>query len=281
MDCRWTRWILGAVCAGALGCSSPSKWLAGRSDVDEESLARSAAKIAADEPIPQASKLKPETWVSLGDVRVQMAADPNRTPADAERLREQAREMYQRALERDPKNLAAHKGLIRLYVNGNDPERAKAAFQKVLAKEPKNAGLWHDHGIYMARLKDWPAAIDSLQTATQLDPDNRIYCKTLGFTLARAGQPDEALPWLAKAMPEAQARLNLAKMLNHTQQREASAQQLELALRADPRLDEARAMLDELRGGGTPVPRGEVQQTNYSPEPARPTTFADAGVTAI
>jgi len=259
MDCRWTTRVLGCALAGAIGCASPSKWMSGKHANDDPPPEKITAVKKGED-----AKAKPETYVALGDVKAQAALDPNKTPAERETLYDQARQEYQKALASDAKNLAALRGMVRLYVQMGDRERSQLAFQRLLKETPKDATVWHDQGIYLARQKEWPAAVESLKTACQLDPDNRIYCKTLGFTLARAGQPEEGLSWLYKAMPEPQARLNLAKMLYHTHQDQACEQQLEMVLRANPQSAEARQMLEQLRNGTQPDGRADVQQTAFA-----------------
>jgi tetratricopeptide (TPR) repeat protein len=232
-----------------------------------------SGKHAGDDPPPEKivtskkgddAKAKPETYVALGDVKSQAALDPTKTPAERETLYDQARQEYQKALNADAKNLPALRGLVRLYVQMGDRERSQLAFQRLLKETPKDPSVWHDQGIYLARQKEWPGAVESLKMACQLDPDNRIYCKTLGLTLARAGQPEEGLSWLCKAMPEPQARLNLAGMLYHTHQDQACEQQLMMVLRADPQSVKARQMLEELHNGGQPDGRADVQQTAFA-----------------
>jgi tetratricopeptide (TPR) repeat protein len=270
MDCLRASSVFCALCVGLAGCSSSSKWIAGKGDIGDDEVGKNSKDVAG--VLSGKGKVKPETCVAMADVRVHMALDPSRTPAEREQLSEQARQFYQKAIELDSKCVPAHKGLVRLYVNLGDKERAQTAFHKALTLAPKDAGLWYDLGIYQARLRDWPASVESLHAAVQLDPDNRIYCKTLGFTLARAGQAEEGYAWLAKAMPEAQARLNLARMLYQTHQDQACADQLVLALRADPQSGEARQMLEAMQRGEPPMPypTAGVRQAAYDPATMQP-----------
>jgi tetratricopeptide (TPR) repeat protein len=271
MDRRWTTRVLGCALAGAIGCAGPTKWMSGKHAGDDPPPEKVVASKKDD---GKESKAKPETYVALGDVKAQAGLDPTKTPAEREMLYDQARQEYQKALASDARNVGAMRGLVRLYVQIGDRERAQAAFQRLLKETPKDPTVWHDQGIYLVRQKDWPAAVESLKTACQLDPDNRIYCKTLGFTLAWAGQPEEGLFWLCKAMPEPQARLNVAKVLHYNHQDQACEQQLEMALRSNPQFADARQMLEQLRSG-QPDGRSDVQQTAFAapaeePRPSAP-----------
>ena len=86
--------------------------------------------------------------------------------------------------------------------------------------------------------------------------------------LARMGRPEEAMPWLAKAMPEADARYNLAQMMRHIGQADASQQQMDLALQADPNHIATLKLMSE---GHAPPAAETVSTVSYRPEePAAP-----------
>ena len=144
-------------------------------------------------------------------------------------------------------------------------------FQKATDIAPNDAGLWSELGAAQARAKDWPAAIGSLNRAVQIDPGNKTMETRLGLTLARAGRYEEALNILAKVMPEAEARYNVARMMRHNNETVAAETQLQLALKADPSFEAAREML-----GGQATGYG-VQQANYQRPASQPAAPQPAG----
>ncbi|HMF10930.1 MAG TPA: tetratricopeptide repeat protein, partial [Gemmataceae bacterium] len=128
-------------------------------------------------------------------------------------FRERARKGYEQALHLDPKNTPAQLGLARLYYDTNDHDRAVAAYQRLLKQDPKNVVALYELGMTHARAKEWEAAIVKLKAAYDIDPDNKQCATTLGHCLARAGRLDEALAVFTKAVGEARAHYNLARML--------------------------------------------------------------------
>ncbi len=92
--------------------------------------------------------------------------------------------------------------------------------------------------------------------------------KSKGFCLARAGKWDEAFATLCQIMPEAQARHNLAGLLDHMGHPDASKQQLQLAVQADPGYAPARDFLTEMTNpGAAPAPGAIRQASDVQPVP--------------
>ncbi|MDB5306807.1 MAG: Tetratricopeptide repeat protein [Gemmataceae bacterium] len=194
-------------------------------------------------------------------------------PPNRDELIDRARFAYQKALQKDPKNKGALIGLARLYAGMNDRERATEGYKKYLQVFPKDGTVCHEIAMTHARWKDWAGAASWCEVALRVDPENRSYRKTMGFSLARAGKWDEALASLGQIMPEAQARYHLAEVLDDMKYLDASRQQLQLALQADPNYAPARevlAGLDQPAQPGASIPGRDpnpVQQAGYAPQP--------------
>ena len=93
---------------------------------------------------------------------------------------------------------------------------------------------------------EWDAALKNFKMAADLDPDNRRYGKTLGLSLAWAGRYEDSMVYLKKHLGEAEAHYNLAQLLHHKKDDEASKHHLRLALQANPKLTSAHEMLASL-----------------------------------
>ena len=201
--------------------------------------------VTADKDLP---KRKPQasTCVAFGDLELKGALDATRTPAQKEQALEMARRYYQQALSTDPKCLDAYVGLARTYEELGDHNAAVTTYQKGLKAFPKQVALWYALGMCQARHKEWGPAIENLKKASDLDPDDRVCSHTLAYTLARAGRYDESFACFTKTLGAAQAHYNIARMLHHLNQDEASKQHLQLALQADPTLEPARQLLVRL-----------------------------------
>src|SRR5262249_11805701 len=96
-------------------------------------------------------------------------------------------------------------------------------------------------------------------------PHNMEYCKRVGFMLARQGRDEDGLAWLRKAMPEADAQYNMARMMQHIGQGDASRRHLMLALQTQPAHEASQQMLME--GKQPPADAPAVEQAQYQPAP--------------
>jgi hypothetical protein len=266
---RFSLLVAGGLVVGGAGCTrntnppgfvppappaaaAPGKSLWGGSGQQPVAAAPGMGPTGSGMPVeaapprrPGQKGLLPDTETEFANTHVQVAlGDP--TPPNKDELLDMARHRFQRALKQDPKHKGAMLGLARMYVKTGERDRAAAAFKTYIDAYPKDADVHHEAAMACARFQDWAGAVAWCEAALRLDPDNRTYRKTLGFCLARAGRWDEAFAAMTRVMPEAQARYNVAAVLLHVNQPEASRQQLQLALRADPAHADARDFLAEL-----------------------------------
>jgi Flp pilus assembly protein TadD len=286
MDCRHLLWPALGLLAGAAGCQH-QQGVTGAAGSQGPPSPVAAVTPGVDVPIrkePELPKRAPKasTCVAFADFQASEAAAPDQTPLRRQQLHEQARKAYQQALAIDPKCLAAHQGLARLYLAMDDQSHAVAALEKALKVYPKNPALWFELGMAHNRKQQWDPALASLSKAVEFDPENRTYVDMLGYTLARAGRFPESLECFARVHGEARAHYNLARMLQHLGQPELCRQHLELALQQDAKLEPARALLNELQGPavqpagytepppapGAAVPPGPPADAGSSPAPA-------------
>lgn len=277
MEGRWKLVVAGGILAGAVGCNSTSK-RPGDQGVPVPALTPAqSVKAPPPPPEPQRTNLKPSTYVQMGMLTDQAADEPDRPQSQRDGLRSQARQSYLKAIQVDPKFTPAYLALGRSYLTDGEHDRAEAEFKKAVALAPKDIGLWTEMGNAHAQCKDWAGAIACYSRAVQLDPGNKTSETRLGLTQARAGKYEDSLNTLAKIMPEAEARYNIARMMKHNQQTAAANVQLQLALRADPTYQPAR----ELLGDGRPADGG-IQQAGYqqAAPPPQPTVAPTQPATA-
>jgi hypothetical protein len=200
---------------------------------------------------PKKTGPMPDFEAAAADLKVELAfADP--PPPNRDKLLDIARLRYQRALEADEKHKGALLGIARMYAQLDDQERTLEAYRAYLKHYPKDADVHHEVGRRLGHWKDWNGAVAWCESALKLDPQNRTYRKTMGFSMAMAGRWEEAFGTLCEIMPEAQARHNLAGLLDHLGHRDACRQQLEMALHADATFAPSREFLAELDGKSLP-----------------------------
>ena len=287
MDCRRTLgpalWLL----TGALGCAHD----------------RGAAPVQETAPPPVASRpSKPdddkpkraphaETCVQAGNFFAGEASARGKDTTAQEQLRDRARRAYQQALTLDPNYVPAYQALAHLYVDMDDYEHAVATFNKALQVQPRSGTVWFELGMTQARKKDWTPSLESLNHAVECEPENRQYLNTFGFALARTGRYQDSLNCFVRSYGnEAMANYQLARMLHHLKQDDQSRQCAEAALKKDPNLEPAQALLTLLNNPAagnslSPVgyteaaPNSQVTQPqelpreflNGQPPPAQPT----------
>jgi tetratricopeptide (TPR) repeat protein len=247
MDGRLSLVLAGGLFA-AVGCNSTSKRPGDLAQAGEPPTAKSihvASNVPPPPAEPQRTNLKPSTYLSMGALTEQAAEETERPQAERDGFRHQARQSYQKALQVDPKYAPAYIALGASYMAEGDRAQAQAMFQKAIELAPNDAALWSDLGTIQAKGKDWTAAITSYSRAAQLDPGNRPLETRLGLTLARAGRYEDSLNVLAKVMPEAEARYNVARMMKHNGEDTAADVQIKLALKADPSFELARQLQDD------------------------------------
>ena len=183
--------------------------------------------------------------VAIADVRLESAFGERTAPGSKEGLLDLARLGYQKALQQEPKSKAALAGAARYYARVGDREQAVEMYKRYLTLYPE-AEIAHEVAVAHGRWKDWAGAASWCEYALNIDPENRAVKKTYGFSLAFAGRWDEAFAALCQIMPEAQARHNLAGLLDHMGRPDASKTQLQMAVKADPNYAPAVGFLAEL-----------------------------------
>jgi tetratricopeptide (TPR) repeat protein len=208
---------------------------------------------------PDANSKKPpsaETMVAVADTRLEAAFDEKTLPGSKEALLDLARAGYQKALKTDPKSKAALRGTAQFYAKIGDREKCIEMYKKYLTLYPE-PDIAHEVALTHARWKDMNGAVAWCDYALKIDPENRAVKKTKGFSLALVGKWDEAFAVLCQIMPEAQARTNLAGLLDQAGHSAACKIQLQLAMKADPTYAPANNFLAELE---QPRDQNDVRQ---------------------
>lgn len=233
--------------------SSPTMY---RPESGEATVARA---VSATDP-KKKEPVKAATYVAVGAYRQQLAENPDLSFADAEQMRGSARAAYQDALKVDPKCAAAYIGLAKSYVVIEDANKAYEMYDKALAQIPNDASLWYEKGMTHARFKDWEGAVKCLNRAAQVDPDNRLYKRSAGMTLARAGKFNEAFAELSKCMRPEEAHYTLARMSCHLDRPDLAREYLAFSLKAHPTYMPAHELTAELNH---PRNQNPIQQTSH------------------
>ncbi len=269
MDGRWKLLLAGGLLAGLAGCKStpaqpeplptvttslpPAPGPTPPSSPPTAKATSKAAVFQADsaEEGQKDGPLAPATLITFANTCVDaVAGDPLKPAAEREQMLSRARELYQQALARDPKNVDALLGLGQMYHVSGETAKVQEIERRLKAEHPKDAKVWSWMARRAGQAKQWDAAIQCYHTAAKLDPDNRVYRTHLGFTLARVGRYREGYEWLKTSMKEANARYALAQMQIHNGHAEVAQEELARALQADPDFKPARDQLAAMSAGG-------------------------------
>lgn len=253
MDGRKSALLVLSLALGCTGCITTHEKQTTIRGMDEPPPPSMApAKEEAKKPAP------PAVLRSLAAMRESGADEHKDRPEVQARLRDDARRAYQEALKAEPDNLEALRGLARVYTSMGEYDRANETYKKALAKYPRDVTLWYDLGMMHDRRKDWPEGARCFYKALEIDPENQRCLKAMGFTLARAGQLDQSLFYLTRAMGSAvAAHTNVALMLIHLAEQEPAEQasrlelarqHLRVALQENPNYERARDLLASLEG---------------------------------
>jgi adenylate cyclase len=120
-----------------------------------------------------------------------------------------ARQMFERAIELDPRFAAAYARLGRVYMierafqwseDPQLPERAAALAQQAIALDDALPGAHQTLAYVYLLTKQFDQAIAEARRAVALDPNDADACVTLGEILSCAGEPQEAVGLVEKAL---------------------------------------------------------------------------------
>jgi tetratricopeptide (TPR) repeat protein len=225
------------------------------------------ASVPVEMASPDVTSKKPpsaDTIVKIADTQLEAAFDERTAPGSKQALLDTARTGYQKALQQDPKSKSALLGMARYYVRVEDHEKSLEMFKKYLTLY-KDADVAHEVAIVHARWHDMNGAVAWCEYALKIDPEKRAVKEFMGFCLAMGGKWDEAFAALCQIMPEAEARHNLAGLLDHMGYTDACKQQLQLAMKADPNAVKSAGFLSELEHPTDPNPVRQAGDAEPAP----------------
>jgi Tfp pilus assembly protein PilF len=122
---------------------------------------------------------------------------------------------FERAAQSNPSAGTLYR-LGTLLVKSGQPEKARAAFERALAKQPELAEASNDLGTLLAQGGELPAAIERFRAALRAAPDYPDALNNLGYALLLTGSDAEARSLYEKALalqPDFPEALNNLGML--------------------------------------------------------------------
>jgi Flp pilus assembly protein TadD len=155
---------------------------------------------------------------------------------------DEAETSYTKLLQQDPQSVPALIGFGRLRLRSH-PEQARQLFQAALAREPRNTIALNDLGIALDLLGDHAAAQTEYRHVLGLDPRSQAAEVNLALSMALSGRAAEAAvmlkPYAADPAATPRIRHDLAAAMALAGDKEGAAR----ILRADMAPDEVERAL--------------------------------------
>ncbi len=119
----------------------------------------------------------PSAYITLGEIH------------NATGKNDLALEEFQRALQLDPRNADALKGVAHTYENAGRPADAEAAYKKAIALRPDYWDGYNSLGNFYDGQGKYDEAVAQFQHAIELTPDNAQVYSNLGAAFLDSGDP--------------------------------------------------------------------------------------------
>lgn len=140
----------------------------------------------------------------------------------------EAAEAFRTALQRDPRNADARRGLGNTLVSLDQPQLAAAEFEAALAITPNDSRIYNSLGVVLDMTGDHRQAQELYRDGLGHAPDSLALQNNLGLSLAMSGDYTEAISILKVVIGNpaatAQNRQNLALIYGLAGQNDAAAQ---------------------------------------------------------
>jgi len=143
----------------------------------------------------------------------------------------------------NPEDLVVREYLGSLLVSAGRSLEALAEYERILELDPNHV-VALNNGAWFAHLEGRPESLAYARRAAALAPDSAAVLDTLGWILARQGEPEEGIVYLGRAVDLASTEPSIRYHLARTQADLGSA-------------DDARATLEAVLAGATEFPERE------------------------
>jgi tetratricopeptide (TPR) repeat protein len=156
-------------------------------------------------------------------------------------------------MPRDPRPLR-YLGLVQ--AERGESELAVVSFGAALKIDENSAETWNNYGFMLLSLRRYDDAAEALQTAVTQDTTSARYRTNLGFALAGAGNPADALNTFRSVGSEADAQSNLALAYELAGATDEAMLHYSKALSSNPSHSPARQAMERLHLSTPPSQAG-------------------------
>ena len=149
---------------------------------------------------------------------------------------EKAAEQFQQAVQLDPTNDAAYRGLAGAYQRLNQPDKAEETYKRAISLRPQYWRAYHALSVFYWSRAEYEKAVAMSTKATELDPDSYLAFNGLGAALLFDGKDEDAVTAFEKSIairPNLNAYNNLAIAQFHLHRFKDSVRNYKEALKVD------------------------------------------------
>ncbi|MDO8500623.1 MAG: tetratricopeptide repeat protein [Gemmatimonadaceae bacterium] len=145
-----------------------------------------------------------------------------------------ARDLYAKAIERNPNNAELYNNVGLLYRSTGELERAEDAYRRAISINPKFAAAWSNLGVLLEQRGKRKEATAALQQALALDPSNtgsKVNLANQFYAIGVYANAQRLLEEVLRVNPSlAEAHYSLARTLESLGERAGAIQEYELFL---------------------------------------------------
>lgn len=157
-----------------------------------------------------------------------------------------AREQYEKHLRKDPKSVIACHRLGIVCSRLGDTVASTRYFTQARQLDPHNSEVLNDFGFALYNRGEYKSAEKIFSTALQNDANNNRIINNLALAIGHQGRFKESLSLFRNIMSSAEAHANLAYIHTQRGEGELALKEYDLALTADPNLEQAGMAAAEL-----------------------------------
>lgn len=108
--------------------------------------------------------------------------------------------ILEQLLIEDPENVAALEEIADNELNLENAERAETAANRAISLDPQSYTSYYILGFLYSQNEEWETALDNLQTANALKPNNAEILRCLGWALFSNGKRTQGVVTLERAL---------------------------------------------------------------------------------
>jgi tetratricopeptide (TPR) repeat protein len=263
----FAAWTIGAITAGCLGVALAAEgWGASPPNygpVETESWTDKLTAPFKKNPFKKKDKTAPPAKPSQEVDPLSLAfksgpTSPQLYVAMAEMAyrggnADQARQLYQKALAMDAKDLNALLSAAHMEDREGKLDVAIGLYDRAVKAHPKNPTALNDLALCVARKGDLASANRILQQAIQIEPRKALYRNNAAKVLIEMNRLEDAAAHLSAVHAPAVTHYNMAVLLAERGRNDEATRAASLALATDPQMQPAQELLAQLDPSSAPA----------------------------